>query len=117
MSKGNDVCIAVAQAEEKDSPISAPTLDGACTNQAESFLAHLRRMVDGLHHDVSPQYLYQYANHAAWLEDHRRLDNGSLAFRALGLALKHPVSRDWKGYWQRQATSKPTIGPDIEPDI
>ena len=61
----------------------------------------LRRMVDGQHHHVSPQYLYQYANHAAWLEDHRRLDNGALTMRAAGLALGHPVSRRWKGYWQR----------------
>lgn len=81
----------------------AYSLDGACTNQAESFLARLRRMVDGQHHGVSPQYLYQYANHAAWLEDHRRLDNGALANRALGLALHHPVSRQWKGYWQRHS--------------
>lgn len=79
----------------------AYSLDGACTNQAESFLARLRRMVDGQHHHVSPQYLYQYANHAAWLEDNRGVDNGGLANRALGLALKHPVSRNWKGYWQR----------------
>lgn len=80
----------------------AYSLDGACTNQAESFLARLRRMVSGQHHHVSPRYLYQYASHAAWLEDHRRLDNGALTKRALGLALAHPVSRNWKGYWQRQ---------------
>lgn len=79
----------------------AYSLDGACTNQAESFLARLRRMVDGQHHHVSPRYLYQYAAHAAWLEDHRRLDNGALAKRAVGLAMAHPVSRTWKGYWQR----------------
>jgi transposase-like protein len=79
------------------------SIDGACTNQAESFLARIRRMIDGQHHRVSPQYLYQYANHAAWLEDHRRESNGALAWRALGLALKHPVSRQWKGYWQRGA--------------
>jgi len=58
-------------------------------------------MVDGQHHTVSPQYLHQYATHAAWIEDNRRLDNGALANRVLGLALKHPVSRQWKGYWQR----------------
>jgi transposase-like protein len=81
----------------------AYSLDGACTNQAESFLSRIRRMIDGQHHHVSPQYLHQYANHAAWLEDHRRLSNGALAWRALGLALKHPVSRVWKGYWQRSA--------------
>ena len=74
---------------------------GACTNQAESFLARLRRMVDGQHHHVSPQYLHQYATHAAWLEDHRRESNGALCDRALGLALASPVSRTWKGYWQR----------------
>ena len=45
--------------------------NGACTNQAESFLARLRRMVMGQHHHVSPQYLYQFANEAAWKEDHR----------------------------------------------
>lgn len=82
----------------------AYSLDGACTNQAESFLARLRRMVDGQHHHVSAQYLHQYASHAAWLEDHRREDNGSLARRALKVALAHPVSRNWKGYWQRSAT-------------
>ena len=79
----------------------AYSLDGACTNQAESFFSRLRRMVDGQHHHVSPRYLFQYAHHAAWLEDHRRLDNGALAHRALGLALGHPISRVWKGYWQR----------------
>lgn len=76
---------------------------GACTNQAESFLARLRKMVDGQHHHVSPQHLHQYAAHAAWAEDHRREDNGQLCQRALGLALAHPVSRMWKGYWQRNA--------------
>jgi transposase-like protein len=84
----------------------AYSLDGACTNQAESFLARLRRMVDGQHHHVSPRYLSQYANHAAWLEDHRRLSNGALAYRVLGLALRHPVSRNWKGYWQRRAPAQ-----------
>ena len=75
--------------------------DGACTNQAESFFSRLRRMVGGQHHKVSGQYPHQYAAHAAWLEDHRREDNGALVSRALGLAMAHPVSRQWKGYWQR----------------
>jgi hypothetical protein len=78
----------------------AYSLNGACTNQAESFLARLRRMVRGQHHHVSPQHLHWYASHAAWMEDHRRIDNGMLAKRVLSLALEHPVSRAWKGYWQ-----------------
>lgn len=74
--------------------------NGACTNAAESYFSRLRRMVSGQHHFVSPQHLHQYAAQAAWIEDHRRLDNGKLAHRSLALALKHPVSRGWKGYWQ-----------------
>lgn len=73
------------------------------TNQVESYFSRLRRMVEGQHHHVSPQYLYQYANHAAWIEDHRRLDNGALASRVVSLALTSPVSRQWAGYWQRAA--------------
>ena len=75
--------------------------DGVNTNQAERFFSRLRLMVSGQHHHVSPQYLYQYANHAAWLEDHRRRSNGSNANAILGGALNHPVSRVWKGYWQK----------------
>lgn len=74
---------------------------GACTNQAESFLSRLRKMVDGQHHHVSPQHLHAYATHAAWAEDHRREDNGQLCERLVGLTMAHPVSRNWKGYWQR----------------
>lgn len=75
--------------------------NGISTIQAESYFSRLRRMVRGQHHHVSSKYLYQYAEHAAWIEDHRRLSNGALTSRALGLALAHPVSRSWKGYWQR----------------
>lgn len=81
----------------------AYSLDGISTNQAESYFSRLRRMVRGQHHHVSPRYLHQYAAHTAWLEDHHRMDNGALCHRALGLALAHPVSREWKGYWQRVA--------------
>ena len=73
----------------------------SCTNQVESYFSRLRRMVAGQHHHVSPKHLHQYAAQAAWMEDHRRTDNGGLAHRVLGLALAHPVSRNWKGYWQR----------------
>jgi len=76
---------------------------GICTNQAESYFSRLRRMVRGQHHHVSAQYLHQYAAHAAWLEDHHRDDNGALAHRMIGLAMKHGVSPNWKGYWQRSA--------------
>lgn len=77
--------------------------NGKHTNMVESFFSRLRRMVEGQHHHVSPQYLHQYANHAAWLEDNRRTDNGTLAHIVVSNAMGAPVSRNWKGYWQRAA--------------
>jgi len=59
-------------------------------------------MVSGQHHHVSPHYLYQYANHAAWMEDNRRNANGANAMRFIENAMAMPVSRAWKGYWQRK---------------
>lgn len=81
----------------------AYSLDGACTNQAESYFSRLRRMIEGQHHHVSAHLLFQYANEAAWKEDHRRLDNGALTRRALELALNGSISRAWAGYWHRKA--------------
>lgn len=84
----------------------AYSLDGICTNQVESYFSRLRRCIRGQHHHVSPQYLGQYAHEAAWREDHCREANGDLASRALGLALAHPVSRQWAGYWQRHVVGQ-----------
>ena len=77
--------------------------NGIHTNMVESFFSRLRRMVEGQHHHVSPQYLHQYANHAAWLEDNRRESNGAMALGLVEEAMESPVSRNWKGYWQRSA--------------
>ena len=94
-------CVARRLDGRSHQPLEAYSQDGANTNQVESYFSRLRRMVDGQHHRVSAKYLYQYANEAAWKEDHRRLSNGALRSRTLGLALHHPVSRKWAGYWQR----------------
>lgn len=83
--------------------VSYSDFNGKHTNWVESYFSRLRRMVGGQHHHVSHRYLYQYANHAAWLEDHRRRSNGGNAMALLGGALNHPVSRVWAGYWQRNA--------------
>jgi hypothetical protein len=79
----------------------AYTDHGKHTNWVESYFSRLRRMVDGQHHHVSPKYLHQYANHAAWLEDNRRNSNGSNATSVVAMTMASPVSRAWKGYWQR----------------
>jgi hypothetical protein len=79
----------------------AYSADCANTNQVESSLAACAAWVTGQHHGVSPKYLHQYSAHAAWLEDHRRRSNGENAMATVANAMKHPVSRNWAGYWQR----------------
>jgi transposase-like protein len=73
---------------------------GACTNDAESFFSRLRRAEIGTHHCIS-RHLAAYANEMAWREDDRRRSNGEQYLIAVNAALAHPVSRQWKGYWQR----------------
>ena len=75
--------------------------DGAHTNWVESYFARLRKMVSGQHHWVSPKYLYQYAEHAAWLEDHRNEGLLELSKRIVGAAMDAPKSAKFNGYWQR----------------
>jgi transposase-like protein len=77
------------------------SLDGACTNQAESYFSRLRRAEFGQHHHISGKYLGAYAREMAWREDTRRRPNGTLHAMMAGAALGHPVSRQWAGYWQR----------------
>jgi transposase-like protein len=73
----------------------------ACTNMAESFFSRLRRAEMGTHHHISGRYLHLYAGEMGWREDYRRVSNGEQFLAATGAALGHPVSRQWKGYWQR----------------
>ena len=56
----------------------------------------------GTHHHVSGPYLHSYAREMAWREDTRRKPNGMLYLLVASAALAHPVSREWKGYWQRK---------------
>lgn len=78
--------------------------EGACTNKAESFFSRLRRAEIGTHHHIAGPYLKAYAREMAWREDHRRVSNGEQYLMVANAALTHPVSRQWKGYWQRTAS-------------
>ena len=71
------------------------------TNMAESFFSRLRRAEIGTHHHIAGPYLSAYATEMAWREDNRRISNGEQFLLATASALSHPVSRQWKGYWQR----------------
>ena len=79
----------------------AYSANGACTNQVESFFSRLRRAEVGTHHYIAGPYLGAYAGEMAWREDHRRVSNGEQYLLVTKAALAHPVSRQWKGYWQR----------------
>jgi hypothetical protein len=81
----------------------AYSFDGACTNQAESFFSRLRRAEVGTHHSIAGKYLDMYADEMAWRENHRRISNGEQFMMIVGAGLQAPVSRQWKGYWQRSA--------------
>lgn len=78
----------------------AYSAEGACTNQAESFFSRIRRAELGHHHHLSGPYLAAYSREMAWREDHRRVSNGEQYLMVTAAALHHPVSRQWKGYWQ-----------------
>jgi transposase-like protein len=77
------------------------SIDGACTNGAESYISRLRRSELGHHHHIAGPYLLRYAQEAAWREDVRRLSNGEQVHGGIRLALHGPPSMDFCGYWQR----------------
>jgi transposase-like protein len=81
----------------------AYSMDGADTNQAESYFSRLRRAEIGIHHRVSGRHLHAYASEMGWREDMRRMPNGAQWNAITALALGHPISREWCGYWQRSA--------------
>lgn len=76
--------------------------DDCSTNLAESFFSRLRRAEVGTHHHIAGPYLGAYAAEMDWREDHRRVSNGEQFLAIVAAAASHPVSRAWKGYWQRR---------------
>ena len=77
------------------------SIDGACTNGAESFFSRMRRGERGHHHHIAGVYFARYAQEAAWREDHRRIANGDQADGVIELAMGLRPSVDFCGYWQR----------------
>lgn len=70
----------------------------ASTNQAESFFSRIRRAEMGVHHRISGKHLDAYASEMAWREDNRRRSNGEQYLAMASSALKHPLSKRWRGY-------------------
>jgi transposase-like protein len=76
------------------------SIDGACTNGAESYFSRLRRGEIGHHHHIAGPYLGRYVREAAWREDFRRVSNGDQVRHVAGLAMQCRPSVDFCGYWQ-----------------
>jgi transposase-like protein len=79
----------------------AYSLNDACTNDAESFFARMRRAEIGHHHHIAGPYLIRFAQGMAWREDHRKDPNGFQVDRVVALAMRNKPSVDFCGYWQR----------------
>lgn len=66
-----------------------------------AFQALPNRAEVGTHHHIAGKYLSAYAGEMAWRENNRRVSNGEQYLMVVGAALNSPVSRMWKGYWQK----------------
>ena len=102
-ASGWDRLIAAYDMRRVNHSVEFMSKDGACTNQAESFFSRLRRAEIGTHHHISGRYLASYASEMAWREDRRRIANGAQFQSIAGSAITHPMSRNWRRYWQRSA--------------
>jgi hypothetical protein len=68
-----------------------------------SYFSRLRRSEIGQHHRISGHLLHQYANEAAWREDHRRQPKGTNWRLVTNAALTQPKSPVWAGNWHKAA--------------
>lgn len=73
---------------------------GFSTNWAEGEFSRIRRAHYGIHHRFSTTYIDMYAGEMSWREDRRKLGNLEQATEILTMCLKHPESKELKGYWQ-----------------
>jgi hypothetical protein len=80
--------------------------EGVCTNDVESFFSRVRRAEIGIHHHIAGPYFASYVAEMAWREDNRRVSNGEQYLMTTAAALRHAVSRMWKGYWQERKRRK-----------
>lgn len=74
----------------------------ACTNQAESFFARMRRAQRGVYNRIAGSYVPNYAREIAWREENRRVSNGRQFGMIVATSIKTPPSPLMKGYWQRR---------------
>ena len=57
--------------------------------------------LEAIHHIAGP-HLASYADEMLGAKINRRESKGQQCLRVVSATAKHPVSRQWKGYWQRR---------------
>ena len=77
------------------------SIDGACTNGAESYFSRLRRGELGHHHHIAGPYLFVMPRRRLGVRTSRRVSNGDQVYGVVGLAMHCKPSVDFCGYWQR----------------
>ena len=82
------------------------TDDGVNQNQAESFIARLRRAEYGVFHGMRPQYFALYANEMAWREDTRKKSLQQKFEEIIVAVMRSGLSRTWRGYNQGHRLAK-----------
>lgn len=76
----------------------------ACTNQAESYFARVRRAERGQYHVISGAYFNEYCAEQAFRTDRCRTDNATVLFETIEIMFSMKPSRIWKGYWRNRVT-------------
>ena len=89
------------------------------TNLAESFHSRMRRSEIGVHHHIAGPYFGAYLDENAWRDNRKRNSNADQYEALISAAASHPVSRQWKGYWQRRKATEqtPSSVPKVRPDM
>jgi transposase-like protein len=77
------------------------------TNKAESIHSRFRRAQYGQYHRISGRHLQSYAAEIAYRNDRSKTSDGAI-FKDIGLmCASHPISRIWKGQWQKRPPPDP----------
>lgn len=76
-------------------------VNGVHTNGVESLFSRMRRAQRGVYYNIRNLNLDLYAEEVSFREDYRRKSNGEQFRMVIYAATHHPVSRRFKGYWQR----------------
>lgn len=88
------------------------------TNLAESFHSRMRRSEIGVHHHIAGVYFGAYLQENVWRDNNKRVPKVDQFEGLISAVAAHPVSRQWKGYWQRRKPiePQPSSVPKSQPD-